>query len=173
MRLFPEPEIEESKLLNPIVQAIKDISRIWRSNFRDTGYKGDLPVGKGSQEVGRLPVGNDGQFLKATSTATLGVEWSDDKGYTDVVDYLATSYTATDEDYYILINKTVPFTLTLPAATGSARVLYVKNINSGAVTIDGNASEIIDSAETKTLAQWKGVQLIDYDTGKWAILGDV
>ena len=40
--------------------------------------KGDLIVGTGADTVGRLPVGTNGYFLKADSTAGTGLVWSND-----------------------------------------------------------------------------------------------
>lgn len=54
-----------------------------------------------------------------------------------------------------------PITVNLPAVTSSAGVMYrIKKIDSSAnaVTIDGNASELIDGATTQTiLTQWTGI----------------
>ena len=38
--------------------------------------KGDLLVGTADNTVGRLPVGTNGYFLKANSSASAGVEWA-------------------------------------------------------------------------------------------------
>lgn len=65
-------------------------------------------------------------------------------------------------------------TETLPPATGSNRVLVMKN-RSGAYswTLDGYGSETIDGAATLVLTTNQCVTLIDYTTGQWAVIGKV
>lgn len=58
--------------------------------------KGDLYTHDGSADA-RLPVGSDGRYLKANSTATNGIEWADPPGaYAETIgDGSATSFTVT------------------------------------------------------------------------------
>lgn len=69
------------------------------------------------------------------------------------------SYTATDTDHTIVCDGT--FTVSLPAASGKAgRIYIIKNIGTGTVTVDGNASEPIDGATTYTLnSQYQVVRI--------------
>lgn len=82
-----------------------------------------------------------------------------------------TTYTATSSDYIILGNHaSTPFTINLPAATGSGQVFIIKNINTAAVTVDANASETIDGSLTQVLATNNSITIVDYATGLWAII---
>lgn len=80
-------------------------------------------------------------------------------------------YTATANDLYIRCNHaSTPFTITLPAATGSGRVLIIKNRGAANVTIDGNASETIDGNLTLVLPQWACAVLVDAASGEWDVV---
>lgn len=64
-------------------------------------------------------------------------------------------------------------TYTLPAATGSGRVLELKKIDSGtsACVVDGSGAETIDGATTVTIsAQYDKVSVIDVASGVWDVL---
>lgn len=79
------------------------------------------------------------------------------------------TYTATSADRVLTANGT--FTITLYAAAGNAgRMLEIKNIGSGVITIDGNGAELIDGAATQTLdGQYFSFTLVCDGTG-WSIL---
>jgi hypothetical protein len=64
--------------------------------------------------------------------------------------------------HHLLCNKASAMTVNLPAAaSNSGREYYIKNINTGVVTIDANASETIDGATTYALsAQYQSVLLV-------------
>lgn len=75
------------------------------------------------------------------------------------------AYTATIYDDVILVDATAgAITITLPSATSSTGLrLTVKKADSSAnaVTVDGNASETIDGATTKSLAaQWDKITVV-------------
>ena len=79
--------------------------------------------------------------------------------------------TATISTPYTRCNHaSTPFTVTLPAATGSGTIFMIKNIGAAVVTVDGNASETIDGATTITLAQYSAVTLVDAASGAWDII---
>jgi hypothetical protein len=59
---------------------------------------------------------------------------------------------------------------TLPAATGSNRIITVENTGTGLLTVDGNAAETINGATTQVLGQYSSVTLRDYASGKWIIM---
>lgn len=84
------------------------------------------------------------------------------------------NYTATQDDRVILCDATSgAITITLPAASGLAdKMFYIKKTDSSAnaVTIDGNASETIDGATTKTLAAQYDSALIVCNGSNWFIL---
>lgn len=62
------------------------------------------------------------------------------------------------------------FDVDLPAATGSGRVLRIKNIGTGVVTVDPNGAETIDGEASQTLNQWEGIVIVDNDTGTWIVI---
>ncbi len=80
------------------------------------------------------------------------------------------TYTVLATDDTIVCNRASAMTVTLPAATGSGKKYTIKNINTGVVTIDGNAAETIDGDATQDLNQWDCAQIIDYAAGTWAIV---
>jgi len=82
------------------------------------------------------------------------------------------TYTATRADHTILCgagNQT--FTVTLPAASGViGLILNIKNIGTGTITVDGNASETIDGGTTATLStQFESIS-IHCDGSNWHII---
>jgi hypothetical protein len=84
------------------------------------------------------------------------------------------AYTVLGSDYTIFADATsAAFTLTLPpAATYAGLVLVIKKIDSSAnvVTIDGNASETIDGALTKTLSTQYASYMIQSNGANWFII---
>jgi len=61
-------------------------------------------------------------------------------------------------------------TVTLPFAASVFTPLYIKNIGTGVITIDGNGSQTIDGALTYDLThQWDSITLVSNGTG-WFIL---
>jgi carbonic anhydrase/acetyltransferase-like protein (isoleucine patch superfamily) len=80
-----------------------------------------------------------------------------------------TAYTVTLNDYTVFANGT--FNVTLPAAaTATGRVFHVKNINTGVITVKGNASELIDATNTFPLTtQNQSVTVQSDGTRFWVI----
>ena len=61
-------------------------------------------------------------------------------------------------------------TITLPLASAVVTAIYVKNIGTGVITVDGNGSQTIDGALTYALTnQWDSITLVSNGTG-WFIL---
>lgn len=78
------------------------------------------------------------------------------------------TYAPTTTDYCILCDGT--FDVDLPAAASSnGNEYYIKNIGSGTITIDANSTELIDSAETLTVAAGV-IKHIICDGAKWHTL---
>jgi hypothetical protein len=72
----------------------------------------------------------------------------------------ATTLTLDSTHHVVTLSNSDPVTVTLPAAAShSGREYRLKNIGAGTVTIDANASELIDDATTLALAQWDAVFL--------------
>lgn len=87
------------------------------------------------------------------------------------------AYTLTVQDYILLCNATGgTYTITLPAASGlDGLIFFIKKTDSSgnAVTVDGNGSETIDGATTKTLsAQYATLQVV-CDGSNWHILSQL
>ena len=86
------------------------------------------------------------------------------------IDIKTEAYTLNELDGVIICNSTTAFTVTLPVASGSGQIYFIKNINTGAVTLDGNSGDIIDVATTQILGQWDAMQIVDYAANKWVIV---
>ena len=76
-------------------------------------------------------------------------------------------YTALATDGFIVCNGT--FTVTLPAAIATRKVLQIKNIGTGEITVDAGP-EYIDAYHDIQLLQWDNLTILDYAIGKWIIL---
>ena len=79
------------------------------------------------------------------------------------------NYTAATDDDVILCSGT--FTVTLYAASGnSGNLLFIKNNNTGTITIDANGSELIDgNLSVYSLTKYTSYELLCDGTG-WSIL---
>lgn len=111
------------------------------------------------------------------------ITWMEDEDYFKFSDCLRTeggrkvntttqtgTYAVLAGDEAVICNSATAFTVTLPAAAGSGRKLYIKNINTGDITVDGDSSDTIDGETTQVLSQWDSVQIIDYAANAWVIV---
>lgn len=84
--------------------------------------------------------------------------------YSTTTSTKTSAYTTTASDDYILVDAAGgAITIGMHAASTATKPVTIKRINSGAnnVTIDPNASETIDGATTRVLAQqWESVTLV-------------
>jgi len=80
------------------------------------------------------------------------------------------AYTVEENDDLVICNSTTPFTVTLLAATGSGRIVNIKNINTGLVTLEGDGSDTIDGILNQSIYQYNNIQVCDYASGKWIII---
>jgi len=63
------------------------------------------------------------------------------------------------------------FTVTLPVATASGRVITVKNVNQGTVEVTPDGADTIDGVNSAAiLGKYESVRLLDYAANAWAIL---
>ncbi len=83
-------------------------------------------------------------------------------------------YTITNSDgiYTLLVNSTSARTITLPAASdNNGRILRIKRINTGSVTIAVNGTDTIDNSTSKTInARYKGY-ILQSDGSNWWVVG--
>jgi hypothetical protein len=82
---------------------------------------------------------------------------------TDTFNLLPTQHT-------VICDKGTSMSVNLYPAIGSKRRHTIKSVGVGVVTVDGDSSETIDGVTTKTLNQWEYIEIVDYETGKWAIV---
>lgn len=78
--------------------------------------------------------------------------------------------TATDGLEVIFCNSSSGFTITLPAATGTGRVLMIKAVNTASVAVAANGVETIDGVTNQSIYPGDALHVIDYATGKWGII---
>ena len=82
---------------------------------------------------------------------------------------VTSTYTVLNNDYTIDATSGT-FTITLPTAVGcQGRIYNIKNSGTGVITIDGNSSETIDGALTRSLVQWETLTIQSTNAG-WIIL---
>jgi hypothetical protein len=74
---------------------------------------------------------------------------------------------ASDE---IIVCDGAGITLTLLEATGSNKILHIKNINVSDVTVDGDGGDTIDDEFNQTVSEWENIMILDYAVGEWLIL---
>jgi hypothetical protein len=96
-------------------------------------------------------------------------------GYTAGITTKTANYTATANDFTIIVDATAgAVTITLPAASSNAgRIYNIKKIDASAnsVTIDPNGAELIDGAATfGNTTQYRNFQIQCDGTG-WHVLG--
>lgn len=79
------------------------------------------------------------------------------------------AYPIATGDYFLRCNGT--FTVTLPAATATGRLLYIKNVGTGDITIAPAGGETIDGDSSITVGdKYSTVALCDGSSGNWDIL---
>lgn len=80
-----------------------------------------------------------------------------------------TTYTIVSTDDLVRCNGT--FTVNLPAAIGSGKVYQIKNIGTGTITINGNASDTIDTELSVDLTiQNESLSIVDAILNRWDII---
>lgn len=135
--------------------------------------KGDIYAATGASTPARLAVGTDGQYLKANSSTSTGLEWSSVSNNLTVVSK-TTTYTATTTDDVILCDTSGgAWTLTLFAASGnSGKRLIIKKTTSDftQLTIDPNSTETIDGQTTTTLDTQFETLTIVCDGTNWRVV---
>ena len=72
-------------------------------------------------------------------------------------------------DTIVICNKPTAMTVTLPVASGGSRILEIKNIGAGLVTVATNGADTLDGELTQSLYQWEAITIVDYAANSWAI----
>lgn len=109
------------------------------------------------------------QYLYLNSNVTVS-EVLTTNGVKQNVVTKTSGYTATTGDDVIVCNSTTAFTVTLPAATGSGQTYAISNINTGAITLEGDSSDTINGDLNQTIDQWACIQVVDYAANAWVII---
>lgn len=116
-----------------------------------------------------LPIVNSGETKKITTANLLG-SFAPDFDYV-AIDDTDSPYALAGHISIVLADTTGgDITVDLPAAAGSdKRIVWIKNIGSGTLTIDGSGAEEIDAETTQLLTQYSTAQLV-CDGSEWWIL---
>lgn len=138
--------------------------------FNEDGLDIDFRVESDGDTHAFFLQGSDGFIGIGTSSPIC--ELDVDGGFAANLVSKTANYTATSSDHTILCgsgNET--FTVTLPAASGVSGIIYnIKNIGTGTITVDGNASETIDGGVTATLSNQFECITIQCDGSNWHII---
>jgi hypothetical protein len=79
-------------------------------------------------------------------------------------------YTVQSTDEGIIVTGSNSFTINLPVATGSGRLLEIKTLSTGSILVDGNGSDTIDGDLTQSLLQYDSMMIWDYIANKWVVI---
>lgn len=107
--------------------------------------------------------------LATTSVAASAVQVLLDAYATLTVASPVAAYPVGINDDVVLANGT--FTVTLPAATGSNRILCVKNISVGTITLAAAGVDLIDGVGSQPISALCALVILDGAVGLWNILG--
>jgi hypothetical protein len=102
----------------------------------------------------------DGDYAKSGQFKELYIDTYPALSAKENIKSINSTYSASVNDRVLLCNGT--FTINLPSVSSANGITYViKNIGTGTITIDGNASETIDGATTKTISsQYNSVRIV-------------
>jgi hypothetical protein len=91
------------------------------------------------------------------------------KGRIGNVNVVTDTYIILVTDETVVCNKTTNFTVTLPTAT-TGQIFYIKNINTGIVTLEGDGVDTIDSLQNQTISQWDSITVQCQAANTWIII---
>lgn len=113
--------------------------------------------------------GTSGQYLSTDGAGLLS--WGTVSTTPAILSKSANYTVQTSDGSNVVVLCTNTITITLYAASGNTgKIINVKNNGTGTITIDANASELIDGALTQTIsAQYTNLTLVCDGTG-WAII---
>jgi hypothetical protein len=102
-----------------------------------------------------------------------GMIWYDttstSPGNTLAITLISNTYSVKSTDELIVASSS-GYDVTLPPATGTGRLLWVKYVGSGTINVDGSNSDTLDGASSQSLLQYDSLMVSDYLTGAWAVL---
>ena len=108
-----------------------------------------------------------------TPTPYEGMRWYDTDalqgGWSINVTIVTDTYLVISTDDLVVCNKTTAFTVTLPTATASGRIIVIKNINTGLITVS-KAGDTIDGSASQTVYQWESATIVDNAANSWVII---
>ena len=87
-----------------------------------------------------------------------------------VINIYTDTFNVGSTDTTCVCDKATDLTANLPAATGSGRIIIIKNIGAGAATITPNGSETIDAEATQVLYPFEAISVQDYASGAWLVI---
>ena len=120
-----------------------------------TGYFDGTAI----RETGFLVRGNADTEIVGTLSVGRGLKYS--------ITNISDAYTGLTTDQYIRCSGST-YTVKLPAATGSGKLLMFKSLASGTITLEAATSEYIDQLATKDITTaFSSLKLIDAAVGQW------
>jgi hypothetical protein len=129
-----------------------------------------------STEGARIPVGTDGQLLKADSTEAVGVKWVDPDsggGFSAINDEIGTTYTFVAQDLVdcVVASNVAASTYSIPDSLGAVgETLNLYNKGAGTVTIDMAGTDTLDTT-ANDCAQYKAITILKIAATVWAVIG--
>ena len=72
-------------------------------------------------------------------------------------------------DTYYVCTAAGTTTQTLPATSGSGKVIIIENLGAGTITLSGTGSDTINGVTSLTLAPYGVIKIRDYAVGTWYI----
>ncbi len=147
----------------------------WRGAAAPAGVvAGELMSRTTTDKLMHRGTSTEEEVLQATRSSDVTPVFSGLKLKAVTKAFADTPYAAAAGDYTILCNAVGgAMIVTLPAATGSGRILNIKKIDASAyaVTVDGDGAETIDGAATYVIStQYVNITIQDGAAGAWHIL---
>ena len=72
-------------------------------------------------------------------------------------------------DRIIVCNSPVAFPVIFPSATGSSKIIIVKNFGAGTITVTAKGTDLIDGNSTQEVYTDEGIIFVDYQNGMWLV----
>ncbi len=82
---------------------------------------------------------------------------------------ISTSQTLLVTDMIILASGTITLTLPVAATTNAGKTIYIKNISTGVITVDGTGAETVDSDADIELIEHETIRVTTDQTEWWII----